>query len=197
MPAQHEVIAANAGLTALLSYDSVWTGYAQNPEFAARSPFTTLEVARAFRGAIGKAVNHAQAIATVASDGDYEAIAESLREALSTYESGQIALQAIDEHSGSVGQLARIGLTNLEESKTGEEKQLEADIFEPLYGTRRGRQLWRQILVRARKGIDCRRSDHGVGATPRSRGGGGRPRRCGVQGRRLRSPGTRASKKQV
>ncbi len=128
MPAQHEVIAANAGLTALLSYDSVWTGYAQNPEFAARSPFTTLEVARAFRGAIGKAVNHAQAIATVASDGDYEAIAESLREALSTYESGQIALQAIDEHSGSVGQLARIGLTNLEESKTGEEKQLEADI---------------------------------------------------------------------
>jgi hypothetical protein len=112
MPAQHEVIAANAGLTALLSYDSVWTGYAQNPEFAARSPFTTLEVARAFRGSIGKAVNHAQAIATVASDGDYEAIAESLREALSTYESGQIALQAIDEHAavGNFGDRFLCGL---------------------------------------------------------------------------------------
>lgn len=128
MSAQHEVIAANAGLTALLSYDSVWTGCAQNPEFAARSPFTTLEIARAFRGAIGKAVNHAAAIATVAGDGDYGALAESLREALSNYECGQIALQAVDDHKGSVTQLALIGLNDLRESKIDEEKQLEADI---------------------------------------------------------------------
>lgn len=128
MSEQHEVIAANASLTALLSYDSVWTGYAQNPELAARSPFTTLEVARAFRGAIGKAVNHADTIATIAGDGDYGAVAESLHEALSSNESGQIALQAVEEHGGSVTQLARVGLNDLRESKIAEGEQLEADI---------------------------------------------------------------------
>jgi hypothetical protein len=126
--AQQEAIAANASLTTLLSYDSVWTGYAQNPGLAARSPFTTVEIARSFRGAIGKAVTHARAIATIASDGDYDTVAETLREALSTSESDQVALRAIDAHEGSVVQLARVGLTDLEESKAAEEEQLEADI---------------------------------------------------------------------
>lgn len=128
MSAQHEVITANAGLTALLSYDSVWTGYARNPELAARSPFTTLEVARAFKGAIGKAVSHADTIAAIAGDRDYGAVAVSLREALSDYQSGQLALQAVDEHESSVTQLALVGFNDLRESKIAEEEQLEADI---------------------------------------------------------------------
>jgi hypothetical protein len=125
---QHDVIAANAGLTALLSYDSVWTSYAQNPDLAARSPFTTLELARSFRGAIAKAVSHANTIASIARDGDYGGVGESLREALSSDEPGQIALHSVDEHEGSVAQLARIGLKDMQESKVAEEKQLEADI---------------------------------------------------------------------
>jgi hypothetical protein len=134
VPAQHEVIAANAGLTALLSYDSVWTGYARNPELAARSPFTTLEIARTFRVAIGKAANHANVIATIADDGDYGAVAESLHKELVNYESGEIALRAVSEHKGSVTQLAHMGLVDLQESKIAEEEQLEADISALLLG---------------------------------------------------------------
>lgn len=128
MSTQQDLISANAALTALLSYDSVWTGYAKNPDLAAQSPFTTLEIAHSFRGVIAKAVRHANTIAATAQAGDYGGLGESLREVLSSDALGQSVLDAVDEHEGSVAQLASKGLNDMQESKDAEEEQLEEDL---------------------------------------------------------------------
>jgi hypothetical protein len=134
MPIDLELIRAKEGLSCLLTFDSVWTGYTTVPPVGAEDPLAMFQIALAFAEELENAEHYGDHIYKVASDERFSHPSHSLITVLSEDEDGQVALAALDEHDQSVASLARSGLVDIREARDGEMQQLEADARNLLMG---------------------------------------------------------------
>jgi hypothetical protein len=112
----------------LIWYDSAWTSYAADPQLIRSEPLDAIDVARNFASAINVARFNVERVASEIAEAErFREIPASLRELLSEDETGQIVLNAVDEHDG-VAALAANGASDVVESAPEALEMLEGDL---------------------------------------------------------------------
>jgi hypothetical protein len=116
-----QFVEATAGLTSLISYDSLWTGYAQHPD---QAPDALGGFLGGFHDTLRAAPDIADVIAEVAQQEQFQQMSDGLRNVLGQDPDGQTALSVVDQHGG-VAALASYAAEEIRGATDEELRKLE------------------------------------------------------------------------